>query len=177
MAATETPTYIGASVPRREDKKLLTGQGSFVDNLTLPGMLWMALVRSPYAHARITKVDVAPALAHADVVAAWSGADLAEDWLGSLPCAWIPTEDTNHPNHAPLAVDVVRHAGDGVAVVAARSRAGMQLSRKSRPTSSRSVQPRTSHPLRLIWVTRPDASSASRMKSNETMEIQRLRIR
>ena len=55
MAATETATYIGAPVPRREDRKLLTGQGSYVDNLTLPGMLWMALVRSPYAHARIVE--------------------------------------------------------------------------------------------------------------------------
>jgi carbon-monoxide dehydrogenase large subunit len=117
---------IGARVDRKEDRKLLLGQAQWVDNLKAPGMVYLAVVRSPYAHARIVKVDVAPALAHADVVAAWSGADLAEDWLSNLPCAWIPTEDTNHPIHAPLATDLARHAGDGVAVVAARSRAGAE---------------------------------------------------
>ena len=63
----------------------------------VPGMVFLGIVRSPYAHARITKVNVSPALAHAGVVAAWSGDDLADEWQGSLPCAWIPTEDTNAP--------------------------------------------------------------------------------
>ncbi len=125
-AELEVGRAIGARVDRKEDRKLLLGQAQWVDNMRAPDMVYLAVVRSPYAHARITKVDVAPALAHADVVAAWSGADLAEDWVGGLPCAWIPTEDTNHPNHAPLAVDVARHAGDGVAVVAARTRAGAE---------------------------------------------------
>jgi carbon-monoxide dehydrogenase large subunit len=56
------------------------------------------------------------------VVAAWSGADLADEWQGSLPCAWIPTEDTNAPDHKPVSVDKARHAGDAVAVIAATSR-------------------------------------------------------
>ncbi len=123
MAATETPTYIGAPVPRREDKKLLTGQGSYVDNLTLPGMLWMALVRSPYAHARIVGVDVAAAAGAPGVVAAYSGHDLAEEWGGSLPCAWPVTEDIEMPPHWPLAQDKARYEGDAVAVVVAESRA------------------------------------------------------
>ena len=123
MAATETPTYIGASVPRREDRKLLTGQGSFVDNLTLPGMLWMALVRSPYPHARIVGVDVAAAAGAPGVVAAYSGHDLAEEWGGSLPCAWPVTEDIEMPPHWPLAQDKARYEGDAVAVVVADSRA------------------------------------------------------
>ncbi|MGZ4396111.1 MAG: xanthine dehydrogenase family protein molybdopterin-binding subunit, partial [Gaiellaceae bacterium] len=123
MAATETPTYIGAPVPRREDKKLLTGQGSFVDNLTLPGMLWMALVRSPYAHARIVGVDVARAAGAPGVVAAYTGHDLAEEWGGSLPCAWPVTEDIEMPPHWPLAQDKARYEGDAVAVVVADSRA------------------------------------------------------
>jgi carbon-monoxide dehydrogenase large subunit len=125
-AEVEVGRAIGARVDRKEDRKLLLGQAQWVDNMRAPDMVYLAVVRSPYAHARITKVDVAPALAHADVVAAWSGADLAEDWLSGLPCAWLPTEDTKHPNHAPLAVDVARHAGDGVAVVAARSRSGAE---------------------------------------------------
>jgi carbon-monoxide dehydrogenase large subunit len=113
---------IGASVGRKEDRKLLQGQAQWVDNMQVPGMVYLGVVRSPYAHARITNVNVAPALAHADVVAAWSGADLADEWQGSLPCAWIPTEDTNAPDHKPVSVDKARHAGDAVAVIAATSR-------------------------------------------------------
>ena len=113
---------IGASVKRKEDGKLVQGQAQWVDNMSVPGMVYLGVVRSPYAHARIASVNVAPALAHADVVAAWSGADLADDWQGSLPCAWIPTEDTNAPAHRPLSVDMVRHAGEAVAVIAATSR-------------------------------------------------------
>ena len=117
---------IGASVERKEDGKLLQGQAQWVDNMQVPGMVYLAVVRSPYAHARITSVNVAPALAHADVVAAWSGADLADEWQGSLPCAWIPTEDTNAPEHKPVSVDKVRHAGDAVAVIAAMTRGGAE---------------------------------------------------
>ncbi len=122
-ATTEQTAYVGTSVARKEDRKLLTGHGSFVESLTLPGTVFMAVVRSPYAHARIRSVDLAAARAAEGVVAAFSGADLAADWHASLPCAWLPTEDTNHPNHRPLAVDEARFAGDGVAVVIAESRA------------------------------------------------------
>jgi carbon-monoxide dehydrogenase large subunit len=72
----EVGRAIGAPVERKEDKKLLMGQGQWVDNMRAQGMVYLGVVRSPYAHARIVKVDVAPALAHADVVAAWTGADL-----------------------------------------------------------------------------------------------------
>jgi carbon-monoxide dehydrogenase large subunit len=113
---------VGTSVERKEDTALLTGQAKFVDDMSLPGMVWMAVVRSPYAHARITSVDVTPALAHRGVIAAFSGEELADEWLMSLPCAWLPTEDTNQPNHRPLAIDKARYVGDGVAVVVAESR-------------------------------------------------------
>jgi aerobic carbon-monoxide dehydrogenase large subunit len=114
---------VGTSVERKEDTALLTGLAKFVDDMSLPGMVWMTVVRSPYAHARINSVDVAGALAHRDVIAAFSGADLADEWQASLPCAWLPTEGTNQPNHRPLAVDKARYVGDGVAVVVAESRA------------------------------------------------------
>src|SRR5436853_2852322 len=113
---------VGTPVERKEDAALLTGQAKFVDDMSLPGMVWMALVRSPYAHARITNVDVTPALAHRGVIAAFSGEELADEWQMSLPCAWLPTEDTNHPNHRPLANHKARHVGDGVAVVIAETR-------------------------------------------------------
>jgi carbon-monoxide dehydrogenase large subunit len=117
---------IGAPIERKEDKKLLEGQAQWVDNMRVPGMVVLGIVRSPYAHARIRRIDLGPALAHAGVVAAWTGADLSEDWAASLPCAWIPTEDTHAPEHKPVAVDKVRHAGDAVAVIAATSRAAAE---------------------------------------------------
>src|SRR5919106_2079574 len=124
MALTEERmTYIGQSVERKEDAKLLTGESRFIDDLTLPGMVWAAVVRSPYAHARITSVDLSKALEAEGVVAAFSGSDLAEDWKATLPCVWLVTEDTKQPFHRPLATDKARHQGDGVAVVLAESRA------------------------------------------------------
>jgi carbon-monoxide dehydrogenase large subunit len=119
----ETRTLMGTSVKRKEDGALLRGRGTFVDNLTLPGMVWMAVVRSPYAHARIQSIDLTAARAAEGVVAAFSGADLAEDWAGGLPCAWPVTEDIRMPPHFPLATDETRYQGDPVAVVIAESRA------------------------------------------------------
>jgi carbon-monoxide dehydrogenase large subunit len=124
MAVTETTgTFVGTSVRRKEDASLLTGRGTFVDNMTLPGMVYMAVVRSPYAHARIKRVNLDAARAAEGVVAAFSGADLAGDWKGSLPCAWPVTEDIKMPPHYPLAAQEARFQGDGVAVVIAESRA------------------------------------------------------
>jgi carbon-monoxide dehydrogenase large subunit len=125
MAVTEerTETYVGTSVARKEDAKLLTGQARWVDNLTLPGMLWVSIVRSPHAHARIKRVDTSQAAEAEGVVAAFSGTDLAEEWAGGLPCAWPVTEEMAHPPHWPLAKDKARHVGDGVAVVVAETRA------------------------------------------------------
>ncbi len=119
----ETGTYIGAPVKRKEDVSLLRGRGTYVDGLTLPGMLWMAVVRSPYAHARIESIDLTAARAAEGVVAAYSGADLADDWVGGLPCAWPVTEDIKMPPHYPLASEETRYQGDPVAVVIAESRA------------------------------------------------------
>ena len=116
-------TAVGTSVKRKEDASFLIGRTTWVENLTLPGTVYMAVVRSPYPHARIGKVDLDAARAAEGVVAAFSGADLADDWKGSLPCAWPVTEDIKMPPHFPLAVDEARHQGDGVAVVVAESRA------------------------------------------------------
>ena len=112
---------LGRGRRRKEDAKLLTGQTNWTDNITLPGLLHMAVLRSPMAHAKVLSVDVSGALEMPGVLAAYSGADLAEV-QGSLPCAWPVTPDMVHPDHPPLAVDEVRHVGDGVAVVVARDR-------------------------------------------------------
>jgi carbon-monoxide dehydrogenase large subunit len=126
MAVTEqegTATGIGAPAPRKEDARLLSGQARYVDDLAVPGMVWMAVVRSPHAHARIAGVDLSKARAADGVVAAFSGADLEDDWKTPLPMAWPVTEDIKNPDHFPLATNEARYAGDGVAVVVARTRA------------------------------------------------------
>jgi carbon-monoxide dehydrogenase large subunit len=123
MATTETETYIGKPVARKEDAKLLTGQAQYIDDLTVPGMVWASVVRSPFAHATIKRVDLTAAREAEGVIEAFSGADLAEDWAATLPCVWLVTEDTKQPMHRPLATDKARYQGDGVAVVIAETRA------------------------------------------------------
>ena len=122
MSATEETTYIGSPVKRREDATLLTGRGTFVDNMTPVGTVFMAVVRSPYAHARVNRIDLEDARKADGVVAAFTAADLQDDWKAAMPCAWPVTEDMKNPPHYPL-TDVARHQGDGVAVVIAESRA------------------------------------------------------
>ena len=112
---------IGQARLRKEDAKLITGQTNWTDNIKLNGMLHMAFVRSPYAHAKITRVDVSGALDQPGVIAAYSGADFAAE-QGSLPCAWPVTPDILIPPHPPMAVDEVRYVGEAVALVIARDR-------------------------------------------------------
>src|SRR5262252_3788431 len=111
---------LGKARTRKEDARLLTGQTNWTDNIVLPGMLHMCFVRSPFAHARITSVDVSAARSMPGVVAAFSGADFGEQ--GSLPCAWPVTPDIVIPAHPPMATDEVRYVGEAVAVVIARDR-------------------------------------------------------
>jgi carbon-monoxide dehydrogenase large subunit len=119
----EMDRYIGSRMLRKEDAALINGRGSYVDNLALPGMVWVSIVRSPMAHARITRVDLSAALQVPGVVAAYSGADLASEWAAGLPCAWPVAPETRIPNHWPVAKDKARMVGDPVAVVVADSRA------------------------------------------------------
>jgi aerobic carbon-monoxide dehydrogenase large subunit len=112
---------LGRARLRKEDARLITGQTNWTDNIILPGMVHMAFLRSPYAHARITSVDVSAATAMPGVIAAFSGADFADE-QGSLPCAWPVTPDIVIPAHPPMAVDEVRYVGEAVACVVARDR-------------------------------------------------------
>jgi aerobic carbon-monoxide dehydrogenase large subunit len=122
MSATEA-RHIGSALKRKEDDPLLRGRGTYVDNLALPGTVVMAVVRSPYAHARVLSIDTAAAEAAEGVVAVFTGADLRDDWKAAMPCAWPVTEDMKSPDHFPLALDEVHYQGDGVAVVLADTRA------------------------------------------------------
>jgi aerobic carbon-monoxide dehydrogenase large subunit len=112
---------VGRGRRRKEDARLITGAASWTDNVSLPGMLYLAVLRSPMAHARLAKVDVSAALERPGVVAAFTGADLADD-AGGLPCAWPVTADMVGPDHRALAIDEVRHVGESVAVVVATDR-------------------------------------------------------
>jgi len=115
------PAELGRARLRKEDARLITGQTNWTDNIVLPGMLHMAFLRSPHAHAKITRVDVSPARSQPGVIAAFSGADFGDE-QGSLPCAWPVTPDIVVPAHPPMAVDEVRYVGEAVAVVVARDR-------------------------------------------------------
>ncbi|MGZ8600289.1 MAG: xanthine dehydrogenase family protein molybdopterin-binding subunit [Actinomycetota bacterium] len=121
MAITEK--YVGRSILRKEDPELLTGQARYTENITAPGMAWMAVVRSPFAHAKIDGIDTSKAAAMPGVVAVFTAADLEDEWGGPLPFVWPITEDIKIPVHWPLTKDKARFQGDGVAVVLAETRA------------------------------------------------------
>jgi len=106
---------------RREDPALLTGEAKFVADLVVPGAVHVALVRSTVAHARIVSIDASPARTMPGVLDVVTGADLAAEWTGPLPCAWPVTADMKSPMHLPLAVAKVCHVGDGVAAVVAET--------------------------------------------------------
>ncbi|MEQ1787158.1 MAG: xanthine dehydrogenase family protein molybdopterin-binding subunit, partial [Acidimicrobiales bacterium] len=113
---------VGTRMVRKEDPELLTGEGRYVDDLVIPGARWLAMVRSPYAHARITGIDASEALALPGVEAVLTGADLRDAWAAPMPCAWPVTEDMKSPEHFPVALDKACYVGDIVAVVVAHSR-------------------------------------------------------
>ena len=113
---------MGGGVLRKEDPNLVTGRANWTDNIKLPGTLHFALLRSPFAHAKVTHLDVSDALEQPGVVAAFTGEDLADEWPGGVPCAATVTEDQNTPFHPPIVTDEVKYMGDVVAVVLATDR-------------------------------------------------------
>jgi len=116
---------IGTPVRRREDYRFLTGQGTYTDDINRPGQLHAYILRSPHANARINAIDTSAAKTAPGVVAVFTGADMAADGIGGLPCGWlINSKDGSpmkEPAHPVLVTDRVRHVGDHVAVVLAES--------------------------------------------------------
>ena len=112
-----TTAVFGSSIKRREDPKLITGQGNYVDDIKLVGMLHVVFVRSPHAHANIRGIETSKAEALEGVVAIFTGAQLQED-LGELILGWI-VPDQKQTTHPPMAFDRVRFVGEAVAVVVA----------------------------------------------------------
>ena len=111
-------SLVGSRIKRREDPRLIMGRGTFVDDIQLPRMTYAAILRSPYAHARIRGIDVSKAKALPGVVAVMTGADLQGK---NVPCGWT-LPDIKVAPHPALAVGKVRYTGDAVAVVVAEER-------------------------------------------------------
>jgi carbon-monoxide dehydrogenase large subunit len=128
MTITEEPAAaapapeVGKARLRKEDQRLITGRTRWTDNITLPGMLHLAMVRSPLAHARITRIDTSAAKALEGVVDVVTGADIA-DSQGVIANAWPLNNEQKAPTHLPVVVDHVACAGEIVAVIAARTAA------------------------------------------------------
>jgi carbon-monoxide dehydrogenase large subunit len=110
---------IGTSIQRVEDNRVLTGRGRYVDDISLPGMLHAAFLRSPHPHARVTRVDVEAARGAPGVVAVLTGADMQRL---TRPMAIQTLPGYRSPQFYPLASDRVRFVGDPVAIVVADSR-------------------------------------------------------
>ncbi|WPO40855.1 xanthine dehydrogenase family protein molybdopterin-binding subunit [Tardiphaga sp. 42S5] len=121
----------GLSPKRLEDQRLLTGQGKFIDDKPEDGALWLHLLRSPHAHAKITAIDVAAAKAMPGIEAIYTGADFVADDVGTLPTLPIfkrpDGSAATFPPRRLLAHEVVRFAGEAVAAIVATSRAAAQL--------------------------------------------------
>jgi aerobic carbon-monoxide dehydrogenase large subunit len=111
-------SLVGSRIRRREDPRLITGRGTYVDDVQLPRMTYAAILRSPYAHANIRSINVDKARALPGVVAVLTGTDLEGK---NVPCGWT-LPDMKVPPHPALAVGKVRYTGDAVAVVVAEER-------------------------------------------------------
>jgi carbon-monoxide dehydrogenase large subunit len=120
-ATSERPAgEIGLARRRKEDQRLITGRTKWTDNIQLPGMLHVSMVRSPFAHANITSIDTSAAKAADNVVAVYTGEEIADE-QGVLITAWPLSDEQKSPQHNPMAVGRVAFAGEVVAMVVARS--------------------------------------------------------
>src|SRR5215468_6114237 len=127
--------FIGTPLPRKEDARLITGAGRFSDDFSAPDQCWLAVVRSPYPHARIRGVDFSKTRAMPGVLGTYSGADCLADKLNPIPHDPVPKTKYDMKLHAPgggavfigphmlLPVDKARHAGEAVAAVVAETQA------------------------------------------------------
>src|SRR6202048_1680839 len=115
----------GQPVRRNEDRRLLTGQALFIDDVELPGMLHVAFLRSQFAHARILRIDISRALKRPGVLAAYVASDLGDYWRPGpllVPSPPIAGLVFNEPTQVPVAKEKIRHVGEPLAIVIAESR-------------------------------------------------------
>jgi carbon-monoxide dehydrogenase large subunit len=118
-----TPGFIGRSVERKEDARFLTGRGQYTDDIVLPQQSYAYFLRSPYAHARLLKVDTAAASKAPGVLGIFTGEHFKA--VGGLPCGWlinsIDGTPMKEPKHPVIADGKVRYVGDRVAMVVAET--------------------------------------------------------
>src|SRR5689334_20004235 len=119
--ATATPRLMGAEVKRKEDPRLVTGASAYVGDLSVPGMHYVAFVRSPHAHATVGRIDVARAVAQPGVVRVVTGADI-KDHCQQIPLGGPSAEGGGGAaeggagrKHYPLSIGTVRYVGEPVA--------------------------------------------------------------
>src|SRR3954452_16146991 len=120
----------GQPVKRLEDQRLLTGNGQFIDDKPEEGALWLHVLRSPHAHAKIISIDTKAASDMTDVQTVFTGADLIADDIGTIPTLSVFMRPDGKPMTVPprrlLAHEIVRFAGEPVAAVVATSRVAAQ---------------------------------------------------
>jgi carbon-monoxide dehydrogenase large subunit len=115
--------WVGQAMRRKEDPRMITGRGRYIEDIVMPGMLHAVIVRSPEAHARIVSIDTSAAKERQGVFAVLTGEEMAGDFAAALPMAWAPPGVELHtPDHWPLSRGEVKHVGDPVAVVVADDR-------------------------------------------------------
>ncbi len=115
--------FVGQAMRRKEDPRMIRGRGRYIDDIVVPGTLWAAIVRSPEAHAKLVSIDTSAAAARDDVVAVFTGEDLAGDFAAPMAMAWAPPGvEIKTPEYWPLARGEVKHVGDLVAVVVGTDR-------------------------------------------------------
>src|SRR3989442_3186059 len=116
----------GQPIKRLEDQRLLTGKGQFIDDKPEEGALWLHVLRSPHAHAKIVSIDTQAAAEMPGVEAIYTGVDLIKDDIGTLPTLAIFKRPDGKPMTVPprrlLAHEIARYAGEAVAAVVATSR-------------------------------------------------------
>lgn len=125
MASPATGSVLGQRTKRNEDPRLLTGQALFIDDVQIAGMLHVAFLRSPHAHAKLGAIDVRPALEMEGVVAVITADDLGAYWQHGpllVPPPPVPGMVFNERTQVPLARGKVRHVGEPIALVVAESR-------------------------------------------------------
>jgi carbon-monoxide dehydrogenase large subunit len=119
-------TGIGARIPRKEDRRFITGKANYTDDINLKNQSYGYFVRSPYAHATIDAIDAAKARKAPGVIAVLTGEDLAADKIGGLICGWMIHSKDGSPMkvgpHPALALGKVRYVGDHVAIVVAETK-------------------------------------------------------
>ncbi len=110
--------HVGRAMRRKEDPRMITGRGRYLDDISVPGMLYAAIVRSPEAHAKITSIDTSAAAQRDDVIAVYTHDDLAGDFAAPMAMVWSPPGvEIKTPEYWPLSRGEVKHVGEAVAVV------------------------------------------------------------